>query len=176
MSQQLTLEATPHQCWFCAYQNPSYLRRCERCKGPTIPTRDRNNRILEWSIFSFGQSAPDSERSPSTFPQAMEVFYTQEYVPIRLGSEHAHYILVRYSRHGETFYSTQNSIQKENRQTTTVNWDEASEEQRNSLFRFVNENLDGRGPWWVKSIYWVHMLGLSHAGAVSMYTCHLAVY
>jgi len=105
-----------------------------------IPTRDESKKKLEWTVFSFGSSAPSSERSPfSRFSDAMEVFDTQNRIAIRLGNGDTMYMLVRHAQHETVLFSVQ---EKKDEAVRTQSWDEAEDGDRVSLLRFINENLE----------------------------------
>lgn len=136
-----TLDFTQHRCWFCLQTNPSYLPLCEHCGGATIPTRGENKRKLEWTVFSFGSSTPATERCPfSRFSDAMEVFDTQNRTAVRLGNRDTKYMLVRHAEHETVLFSVQEK--KNSKLVRTQHWDEAEDEDRISLLRFINENLE----------------------------------
>ncbi|TAQ90699.1 hypothetical protein B7494_g972 [Chlorociboria aeruginascens] len=106
---------TPHKCWFCDQANPSYLPICEYCKGVPMPTRDKSRKEIKWTVFSFGSSAPASDRRPfSHFFDAMEVFDMQNRIAIQLDN-------------GKT-----NVREKGKKEAKTKYWDD---EDRMSLFR-----------------------------------------
>jgi hypothetical protein len=135
-----TLDFTYDKCWFCSQTNPSYLVRCGNCRGATIPTRDGSRNKLEWTVFSFGSSAPASERSSfSHFSDAMEVFDTQNRIAIRLGNGKSKYILVQHAQREMALFS---AAQDNDKDVRTKSWDKANDEDRMSLLRFVNENLE----------------------------------
>ena len=132
----------PHDCWFCSYTSPSYLSRCDRCKAAIIPTRDDTKRTIEWTVFTFSSDATVSGRSSfSRFNEAMKILDMQERVVIRFGDQQLQrYILVRYTRQN-TFYSYR--VNNEDvYETVTVRWAEATDQQRELLSHFVNENLE----------------------------------
>ena len=130
------------KCWFCSHSNPSYLRKCERCDGATIPTSDTNRQKLKWTTFLFGSYGLPSERSSfSFFSYAKEIFTSQLGIAIRLGSREHNvkklFTLVRYPEDGQALYS----IQCESLQVTTTEWDKANSEDLKLLDCFVEENL-----------------------------------
>lgn len=128
-----------HECWYCFDDNPSYSHQCEDCDAALIPTRDKNRKQIEWTIFSFRSICSVLERSISSqFSRAMEVFDTQDRVAIRLYNGHIKHLLVRHPQHEETLYS----IKEGYLAPRTIPWDTANEMDRMSLFRFVEENLD----------------------------------
>ena len=115
------------KCLFCSHSNPSYLRRCEKCDGATIPTRGKNQQKLKWITFTFGSCGMLSERSSfSFFSYVKEIFTSQNGIAIRLGSDHNEkklFTLVRHPEDGQALYSIQ---YKSN--VTTTEWDKANSE------------------------------------------------
>lgn len=133
-----------NECCFCTSRNPSYLELCERCKGAIVPTSDKSQKQLEWTIFSFDSVAPVSERIPfSHFPDAMDIFYTQERVAIHLKDTFIKHILIRHGRN--TAYYSVHRIGEDYKKMKTTKWVETGEEARASLSHFVDENLDNKG-------------------------------
>jgi hypothetical protein len=137
-----TRVAKPHDCWFCSYTNPSYLSECDNCKAAITPTRDDTKRIIEWTVFTFSSDATVSERSSfSQFNEAMKILDMQERVVIRLGDQQLQrYILVRYTRQNTSYSYRVNN--EDGYMTVTARWAEATDQQRELLFRFVNKNLE----------------------------------
>lgn len=92
--------------------------------------------------FHLSSDATISERSSfSQFNEAMKILDMQERVAIRLGDQqHQRYIIVRYTRQN-TFYSYRVN-NEDGYMTVTARWAEATDQQRELLFRFVNDNLE----------------------------------
>jgi len=129
------------KCLFCSHSNPSYLRRCEKCDGATIPTRGKNQQKLKWITFTFGPCGMLSERNSfSFFSYVKEIFTSQNGIAIRLGSDHNEkklFTLVRHPEDGQALYS----IQYKSSKVTTTEWDKANSEDLKLLDCFVEENL-----------------------------------
>lgn len=130
---------TPHKCWFCSYDNPSYVSKCERCGGLTLPTRDRNGKKVEWSIYSFGSSAPASEKCSAAFyPSSREILDQRDKTAIRVAAGKRTVLLARYPQRGKSY-----SIRRENGTIETGDWDEKNDENKTPFLRVVNEILAG---------------------------------
>jgi len=136
-----TRVAKPNDCWICSYSNPSYVSSCDRCREAVTPTSDSSGRAIEWTVFTFSSDATVPERSSFLqFNEAMKVLDAQERVAICLsGTQSQRYILVRYTQ--DTYYSYR--LHRKKQSARTVRWSEATDQQRELLFHFVNKNSEG---------------------------------
>ncbi|KIW26140.1 uncharacterized protein PV07_09263 [Cladophialophora immunda] len=55
------------KCFFCPNTNSCTSIRCNACKALTLPTKEDDQRAIEWHLMAFGSNAPAPCRSPSSF-------------------------------------------------------------------------------------------------------------
>ena len=135
-------------CFLCRSHNPPYDKRCWQCKGvlPThekfvsniddeaeevIASHERNH--IHWKIFSFGSQTPVTERSPLSFPEAMQAFATQDHIAICLVERYERHLLVRYPQL-EMYYS----VKTKGSETKTNEWDVVNFTRKVELFGCAN--------------------------------------
>lgn len=136
---------TPHECWFCSCNNLSYASECARCGGLTLPTRNKNERKLCWTIWTapIGAStlsASEGAKNAASHSSAVESSDLPELTAIRLIEDgKKQFLLARYPQKGKRY-----SVRREDGTVETGNWDESSDKNWTHYLRVVHEILAGR--------------------------------
>jgi hypothetical protein len=91
-----------NRCWFCPFNNLSWLEKCENCTGITLPTRNQDSTELKWKVYSFGSiRAPDSERKdPTSFRGCLKYLKGHSATAIRVGDG---FLLAHYPESGKRY-------------------------------------------------------------------------
>ena len=120
-------------CWFCQFNNLSWMETCEGCNRITLPTQTENLTCLEWKVHSFGGiRAPDSERKDSTsFRGCLQYLIGHPSTAIRVGDR----FLLAFYPNSEKRYS----IKSEGWEIRTFTLDEGGEQAL--LFQIVEQIL-----------------------------------